>query len=148
MKIVGVCAVHRREKAVRVCIKRLLERQTVPLEMILVGDSAIERSLAEELGTYYVETTNFPLSAKWQKGVEFARAISPDALLFDESDFRQQLLPVLRNAKKQVNYHAWKASKLQECKQGLEKLLPFVDHEIEFLKNLNENGKIQAQHQI
>lgn len=69
--------------------------------------------------------------------------ISPKALLFDENDFQQQLLPVLRNAKKQADRHAWKGAKLLECKQGLEKLLPFADHEIEFLKNLNENGKIQ-----
>ena len=53
-------------------------------------------------------------------------------------------MPVLRNAKKQADHHSWKAAKLQECKQGLEKLLPFADHEIEFLKNLNEKGEIQA----
>lgn len=71
--------------------------------------------------------------------------ISPEALLFDEGDFQQQLLPVLRNTKKQVNHHAWKAAKLLECKQGLEKLLPFADHEKEFLENLNEKGNILAK---
>ena len=70
--------------------------------------------------------------------------ISPEALLFDEGDFQQQLLPVLRNAKKQANHHAWKAAKLEECKQGLEKLLPFADHEMEFLKKLSNKGDIQA----
>lgn len=70
--------------------------------------------------------------------------ISPEALLFDESDFQQQLLPVLRNAKKQADHHAWKAAKLQECKEGLGKILPFADHEKEFLKNLNEKGGILA----
>jgi predicted nucleotidyltransferase component of viral defense system len=71
--------------------------------------------------------------------------ISPDVLLFDEGDFQQQLLPVLRNAKKQVDQYAWKVAKLEQCKQGLEKLLPFADHEKEFLKNLNEKGEILAQ---
>jgi len=70
--------------------------------------------------------------------------ISSEALLFDEGDFQQQLLPVLRNAKKQVDHHSWKVEKLQECKQALEKLLPFADHENEFLKNLSEKGKIRA----
>lgn len=70
--------------------------------------------------------------------------ISPEFLLFDESDFRQQLLPVLRNAKKQTDHHSWKVAKLQECRQALEELLPFDDHEKEFLKNLSEKGKIQA----
>lgn len=55
--------------------------------------------------------------------------ITPEALLFDEGDFQQQLLPVLRNAKKQADHHSWKEAKLQECKQALKKLLPFTDHE-------------------
>ena len=70
--------------------------------------------------------------------------ISPEFLLFDEGDFRQQLLPVLRNAKKQTDHHSWKVAKLQECKQALEELLPFADHEKEFLKNLSEKGEIRA----
>src|ERR1700722_3074600 len=70
--------------------------------------------------------------------------ISPEFLLFDETDFQQQLLPVLRNAKKQTDHHSWKGIKLQECKQALEKLLPFADHEKEFLKNLSEKGEIRA----
>lgn len=40
--------------------------------------------------------------------------------------------------------HSWKVAKLQECKQALGELLPFADHEKEFLKNLSEKGKIQA----
>jgi len=70
--------------------------------------------------------------------------ISPEFLLFDESDFQQQLLPVLRNEKKQSDHHSWKVAKLQECKQALEKLLPFADHEKEFLKNLSKKGEIRA----
>ncbi|MCX6991382.1 MAG: nucleotidyl transferase AbiEii/AbiGii toxin family protein [Chlamydiae bacterium] len=70
--------------------------------------------------------------------------ILPEALLFDESDFQQQLLPVLRNSKKQADHHSWKVTKLQECKQALEKLLPFADNEKEFLKDLIEKGEIRA----
>jgi len=54
------------------------------------------------------------------------------------------LLPVLRNPKKQIDHDAWKTIKLQECKQGLEKILPFADHEKEFLSYLNEKGEIHA----
>jgi predicted nucleotidyltransferase component of viral defense system len=72
------------------------------------------------------------------------KKISPEFLMFDEGDFRQQLLPVLRNAKKQTDHHSWKVAKLQECKRALEELLPFADHEKEFLKNLSEKGEIQA----
>ncbi len=70
--------------------------------------------------------------------------ISPEVLLFDEGDFQKQLLPVLRNTKKQADHHSWKVAKLQECKQALDKLLPFADHEKEFLKNLSEKGEIRA----
>jgi predicted nucleotidyltransferase component of viral defense system len=70
--------------------------------------------------------------------------ISPKTLLFDEDDFQQQLLPVLRNAKSQADHHEWKAGKLLECKQALKKLLPFANNEREFLKNLREKGQIQA----
>jgi hypothetical protein len=70
--------------------------------------------------------------------------ISPGSLLFDEGDFQQQLLPVLRNSKNQKDHQLWKATKLQECKQALAKLLPFKAQEIEFLRNLIENGEIYA----
>ena len=53
-------------------------------------------------------------------------------------------MPVLRNAKKHADHHSWKEAKLLECKQALEKLLPFADHEKEFLKNLSEKGEIRA----
>ena len=70
--------------------------------------------------------------------------ISPGSLLFDESDFQQQLLPVLRNVKNQDDHRSWKITKLQECKQALAKLIPFKTQEIEFLKNLIEKGEICA----
>jgi hypothetical protein len=70
--------------------------------------------------------------------------ISPESLLFDESDFRQQLLPVLRNVKKSQDHRSWKGEKLQECKQALATLIPFTEQESEFLKILTEKGEIHA----
>jgi predicted nucleotidyltransferase component of viral defense system len=70
--------------------------------------------------------------------------ISPEFLLFDEDDFRQQLLPVLRNIKKSQNPQAWKEIKLQECKQALSILFPFTEKEREFLKLLIEEGEIHS----
>ncbi|OGN55762.1 MAG: hypothetical protein A2796_01175 [Chlamydiae bacterium RIFCSPHIGHO2_01_FULL_44_39] len=57
--------------------------------------------------------------------------ISPESLLFDETDFRQQLLPVLRNTKNEQDHRSWKDIKLQECKQALAKLFPFTEQERE-----------------
>jgi predicted nucleotidyltransferase component of viral defense system len=72
------------------------------------------------------------------------QAISPESLLFDEVDFRQQLLPVLRNAKKEQDHQFWKERRLQECKQALAILFPFTEQEGEFLKILLEKGEIHA----
>ena len=72
------------------------------------------------------------------------QVISPESILFDEDDFQQQLLPVLRNIKKREEQHSWKRVKLQECKAALARLLPFTDREMEFLKSLIENGEIRA----
>jgi hypothetical protein len=63
--------------------------------------------------------------------------------LFDETDFRQQLLPVLRNTKNEQDHRSWKDIKLQECKQALATLFPFTEQEAEFLKILTEKGEIR-----
>ncbi len=70
--------------------------------------------------------------------------ISPQSLVFDEVDFRQQLLPVLRNIKNEQNHRSWKETKLQECKQALASLFPFTEQEGDFLKILIESGEIRA----
>ena len=70
--------------------------------------------------------------------------ISPESLLFDEANFRQQLLPVLRNIKNEQDHRSWKEIKLQECKQALATLFPFTEQEREFLKILIEKGEIRA----
>lgn len=70
--------------------------------------------------------------------------ISPEFLLFDEADFRQQLLPVMRNNKNEQDHRSWKEIKLQECKQALAPLFPFTEQEGEFLKILIEKGEIRA----
>lgn len=70
--------------------------------------------------------------------------ISPESLLFDEADFRQQLLPVLSHAKNEQDYRSWKEIKLKECKQALGTIFPFNSQEEEFLKTLLEKGEICA----
>lgn len=70
--------------------------------------------------------------------------ISPESLSFNEADFRQQLLPVLRNVKNKQDHQSWERVKLQECKQALAILFPFREQEKEFLKILAEKGEICA----
>ena len=70
--------------------------------------------------------------------------ISPESLEFDEIDFREQLLPVLRNIKSEQNHPSWKKARLQECKQALAPLFPFTEQEKEFLKILVEKGEIRS----
>ena len=72
------------------------------------------------------------------------KTVSPEFLSFDEEDFQQQLLPVLRNAKNQESLQAWKTIMLQECKRALAKIFPFTATETEFLTNLIEKGEIHA----
>lgn len=70
--------------------------------------------------------------------------LSPESLLFDEDDFQQQLLPVLRNTKNQEDCRLWKTTKFHECQQALAQLFPFNPQEMEFLKNLIEKGEIHT----
>ncbi|OGN65105.1 MAG: hypothetical protein A3E80_00840 [Chlamydiae bacterium RIFCSPHIGHO2_12_FULL_49_9] len=70
--------------------------------------------------------------------------ISPEFLSFDEGDFQQKLLPVLRNAKTQEDHQFWKEIRFQECKEALARLFPFTDQEMEFLRCLIQKGEIHA----
>ena len=76
--------------------------------------------------------------------IQDLQQISPEFLSFDERDFQQQLLPVLRNTKNQEDSRLWKNTKLHECKQALAKLFPFHAKEMEFLETLIEKGEINA----
>lgn len=71
------------------------------------------------------------------------QGISPESLLFDESDYRRQLLPLLRNIQDEKNQQSWKEIKFQECKKALELLLPFTNQEKEFLELLVEKGEVR-----
>lgn len=72
------------------------------------------------------------------------QAISPESLSFDESDFRKQLLPVLRNSKHEQDFRSWNENRLQECKEALGILFPLTEQEMEFLKILTERGEIRS----
>ncbi len=85
-KIVGVMALHRREKIAAMSIERLQERQCLPVEMVVVGDSEVEQKVAADTGAHYVQISNWPLSNKWQAGIEKARELDPDGVLIMGSD--------------------------------------------------------------
>lgn len=85
MKIVCVFPTHRR-KAITLETIRMLRKQTVVPHVILVGDSHIEAEIAERAKVEYVQHPNFPLSIKWQAGIERAAQRKPDAVLIIGSD--------------------------------------------------------------
>jgi predicted nucleotidyltransferase component of viral defense system len=76
--------------------------------------------------------------------IKNSQEISPESLIFDEIDFLNQLLPVLRNTKDEQDHRSWKEIKLHECKQALAALFPFTEQEKEFLRILVEKGEIRA----
>ena len=86
MKIACVIPIHRRPKITIATINRL-KMQTLPLyEIIVVGDSDIERAVAKETGVIYFERKNQPLGAKWQLGINYCKEINVDAILICGSD--------------------------------------------------------------
>ncbi|MGM0760659.1 MAG: nucleotidyl transferase AbiEii/AbiGii toxin family protein, partial [Thermodesulfobacteriota bacterium] len=74
------------------------------------------------------------------------RSISTDDLDFEAEELAKQLIPTLhRQFRRDQNKAAeYGASLMQECKQGLFKVLPFTDVESQFLDLLLEHGKIDA----
>lgn len=102
MKIVTVVPTYRRKDITIAVVKNLL-RQTVPLEVIVVGSEAGDSDAARETRVRYVECANQPLSMKIQAGVASARELSPDAVMLCGSDdwlstnWIETLAPYLEN---------------------------------------------------
>lgn len=85
-KVVCVMAIHERTSITVESIK-MLQQQTVPMDIVLVGSHAIDREVAEETGCFfYVKHYNKPLGAKHQAGVDIARDLGADVLMTSGSD--------------------------------------------------------------
>ena len=86
-KIISVIAIHDRTDVAILCINRLKKCQTLPLfKVIVVGDTPGDRRTAKETNSIFVDYPNYPLSWKWQIGINRAREFSPDAILIMGSD--------------------------------------------------------------
>jgi hypothetical protein len=80
-----VMAIHQREAITIETINRLKKQKNIN-KIITVGDSATERIIAKKTKSIYVETTNLPLGAKWQTGVNLARSYKNDGIMICGSD--------------------------------------------------------------
>jgi len=85
LKIVCIIATHDRYLLTLTSI-RMLKSQTVPVQIVIVGDSPKDRRLANSEKCKYVHHENYPIGKKWQAGVDFARKLNPDAILICGSD--------------------------------------------------------------
>jgi hypothetical protein len=85
MKVAIVLAIHRRRPITLLTLERY-KKQTIPVQVVAVGDSDFERKIADDAGVHYVERDNLPLAAKYQAGVEYARSLNPDAVMTGGSD--------------------------------------------------------------
>ena len=84
-KIVCIMAAHGRS-AITTETVRMLQKQTLPIEVLMVGDSVCEKEIADKTGCIYLEHQNKPLGKKWQAGVDYARTLTPDAVMICGSD--------------------------------------------------------------
>jgi len=85
MKIVCVMPTHVRSGITTETI-RVLKKQTHSVEILIVGDSKLERTVAEKTNCFYIEHSNKPLGEKWQAGIDHARTLNPDAVMICGSD--------------------------------------------------------------
>lgn len=85
MKIVCVLPTFKR-KAITIETILQLQKQTVPMDIVVVGTEQEDIDAAMEVGVRYVQHPNFPLGAKWQAGVNVARSLGADAVYIAGSD--------------------------------------------------------------
>lgn len=84
-KIVCSMAIHKRKEVVISTIRQL-QKQTIPIEIILVGSCDADNEVAKIVNVHYFEHKNQPLGAKLQFGVDMARKMNPDYMLRCGSD--------------------------------------------------------------
>lgn len=75
------------------------------------------------------------------------RKVSISDIKFDLSEFKLQLLPLLRIRETAADHEAeeWSKGLLEKCKKRLEIVLPFTDQEREFLDLLLDHGEIKPE---
>jgi len=86
LKIVCVMAAHGRGRITKKSIERLRRQKYQLNDIVLVGDSNLEKKVAHKTNSRYVNHDNMPLSDKWQSGVDYARTLKPDAIMICGSD--------------------------------------------------------------
>jgi len=84
-KIVCVMATYKRETITEETLK-MLKKQSVPIDVVVVGSSSSDKEVAKKCGCIYVNHDNKPLSQKWQAGIDKSRELSPDAVMVCGSD--------------------------------------------------------------
>lgn len=85
IKIVCIVVTHNRQKITTETIN-MLKKQTIPIQIILVGDQEPDKEVAIQTGVVYVNHVNLPLGKKWQSGVNKAREFNPDGIMICGSD--------------------------------------------------------------
>jgi len=86
LKIICIMAAHGRKEITTKTIERLKRQKCELDDIVLVGDSIIEKRIAKNTNCKYVRHDNMPLSNKWQSGVDYARKLNPDAIVICGSD--------------------------------------------------------------
>lgn len=87
MNIICVMAIHRREKITKCTINRLKKQTKQFSKIIVIGDSEIEKKIAEETGVFYIQCNNRPLGGKWQKGIDYCKSLDNlDGIMICGSD--------------------------------------------------------------
>ncbi len=75
------------------------------------------------------------------------RSISLDCIQADPDEVASRLVPILRGgvAPAHGDIPAWSRQLTDECRELVSELLPFGEHELEFLRRLNERGEIVGE---
>lgn len=74
------------------------------------------------------------------------RTVSPEDVNLDSAELARQLLPTIRvnTAKEQESIDQYGARLVEECRQALSVVLPFLENEKAFLDQLLEQGEIDS----
>ncbi|MEW8410635.1 MAG: nucleotidyl transferase AbiEii/AbiGii toxin family protein [Candidatus Thiodiazotropha sp.] len=75
------------------------------------------------------------------------RTVSPEDIRCDHKELQRQLVPVLHRDVVPVgdDMDTWTEQMVNECRERVGQILPFEDHEREFLEQVNEQGEISPK---
>lgn len=85
MNIVCVMPIYKRQP-ITIKTLELLKQQSLPIRIVTVGSTNIDKDSASKAGVEYLQHPNRPLSNKWQAGIYYARKYDPDAIMICGSD--------------------------------------------------------------